>query len=401
VVAGVLLAGLVGSLALKCPEEIPVAPRSVDDTFGRLRTVWVKEEIGSVSSWSRPVVVGDVVVFATGDQRLVARDLATGTRKWSTRVTAVDGNVGEISGRNLVASNGVVVAAVANNTVGVEVATGRELWSYNAPPDTMLDPSEPGNVAGVELDADEATVYIPAWGPSISAVEVRTGQARWIWGAPPGTPYRAGGKGVRISGDTLYATVWHNLNERGTRTEGWVLALDRRDGRELKRVVIPPYTFGTVFRGRPVVWRHLVIVTGEPGLVWAFDRFSFELVWQYQPSEAKSGTVGGAELYGDVLYLDSGGAYLVALRAADGSLIWRTPVVTQATAGLHVTATRIYWPETDLLDVFDRATGRYLVRTKDPLWTYARGGMMSTAATSSGKQVFINILHGAWSFWEP
>jgi outer membrane protein assembly factor BamB len=241
------VAGLVGSLALKCPEEIPLAPRSPEDTFGRLESVWVREEVRSGASWSRPVAVGDVVIFATGDQRLVARDKATGIPKWSTRVTSVD-HVAEISGLNLVAGGGVVVAAISSNVVGVEVATGRELWSYEPPPDTMLD-GRPGNVAAVELEADDSTVYIPAWGPSISAVDLRTGQARWVWGAPPGTPYRAGGEGVRLSGDTLYATVWHALNALGNRTEGWLVALDRRDGRELKRAIIPPPTPLAPFSG--------------------------------------------------------------------------------------------------------------------------------------------------------
>jgi outer membrane protein assembly factor BamB len=346
------------------------------------------------------VVVGDLVIFATGDQRLIARDKATGARKWSTRVTSVD-NVAEISGRNLVAGNGVVVAAISRNTVGVEIATGRELWSYGAPPDTMLGVPGPANVAGVTLDADESTVYIPAWGPSISAVDLRTGEPRWIWGAPPGTPYRAGGSGVRVSGDTVYATVWHNLNERGNLTEGWVLAIDRRNGRELKRAVIPPYTFGTIFNGRPAVWRHLVIVTGVGGRVWAFDRFSFELVWQYQPAQPRGTTLTGPELYGDVVYTDGGDFHIVALRASDGAVLWRTFIDGQASSSLHVTASRIYIPEFSFLNVLDRQTGRYVARASDPLWTYARGGLIATPATSSGKQIFITIHDGAWSFWEP
>jgi outer membrane protein assembly factor BamB len=144
-----------------------------------------------------------------------------------------------------------------------------------------------------------------------------------------------------------------------------------------------------------------VIITGTPGFVWAFDRFSFELIWQYQPAEIKSGTLAGPELYGDVVYTDAGGVYIVALRAADGSLIWRTPIVVQATSDLHVTAARIYFPEDSFLSILDRQTGRWLVRTYNPLWTYAKGGLVATAATSSGKQVFITIHNGAWSFWEP
>jgi outer membrane protein assembly factor BamB len=374
-------------MALKCPEEIPVAPRSPNDTFGRVKTAWVRQQPGLWFSGSRPVVLGDLVIFAADlEPRLVALDKATGNLRWSTRVSSVESEPGiGIAGNDLVAGAGVVVAALSRNVVGVEIATGRELWSYTPPPEPLPD-VRPGSVSFAELEADQTDAYIPASGPSISAVDLRTGRPRWIWAVRPGTSYPARANSVRLSGDTLYATVW----PVGPLSDGWLLALDRRDGRELKRVAIAARP-----RGRPIVWRHLVMVSGERSQVWAFDRRSFELVWQYQPPRAEGTVVkAGAELYGDALYLDAGGAYIVALRAADGAIIWRTPITAIASNGLHATAERLYVLEGyTFLNILDRATGRYLVRTKK------RG--LTSGATSAGKQVFIAIYNAAWSFYEP
>jgi len=67
-------------------DPIPVAPRDVDDVFGSVRQRWFQPQ----ASWprARPVVVGDVVVFGTGDQRLIARDRQTGAARWATRVSS-------------------------------------------------------------------------------------------------------------------------------------------------------------------------------------------------------------------------------------------------------------------------------------------------------------------------
>jgi len=388
---------LVFAIAVGCSEQLPTEPRSFHDVFGRVQSCWIAPQ--TLWSWSRPVVHNDVVIFATGDGRLIARDRTTGATLWNTPVTSVN-NVQRISGLNLVARSGVVVAAVSRNTVGVDIATGQELWSYTAPKDTLEPvPREFAVVETVSMDVDDSNVYIPAWGASLSAVDLRTGQVRWIWRPAAGTQFRSGGAGVRVSGDTVVLTVWHDLTVTGNSTEGWVVSIDRTSGVELGRTVIPPYIFGNVFNGRPALWGNLVIVGGPGGYMWAINRSTYQIAWQWQPDSVTGTTIGGPEVYEDAVYADGGGRKIVALRANDGSVIWRSKIMSLSTKDLLVTDARVYVPEDGHLNIIDRRTGKYVARTLQP------GGelhsLFSAAPTAFGKRIYAPVLDAAWCFEEP
>src|SRR5215208_3222517 len=127
-----------------------------------VRQRWRQPQEGAADA--RPAVLGDAVVFATGDGYLVSRDRATGAARWATRV-----HDRPIAGANVVAGGGVVAVAADYHTAGVDAATGRLLWSYTAPADSVDRPdAAPGYVAAARLDADDSTVYVPAWGASVS-----------------------------------------------------------------------------------------------------------------------------------------------------------------------------------------------------------------------------------------
>lgn len=72
--------------------------------------------------------------------------------------------------------------------------------------------------------------------------------------------------GARVSGDTVFATVWHSLDQNGLRSEPWLVVLDRRSGRELWRTVLPSVLAGVLIEGAPTLYRNLAIVAirGEP-----------------------------------------------------------------------------------------------------------------------------------------
>jgi outer membrane protein assembly factor BamB len=392
-----LVAVLVGAGCHK-DRALPTEPRSIEHEFGSVRTRWTAEH--ALWPLSRPVVVAGVVVSATGDARLVARDRNTGTLQWSTQVTSVNG-VGQIGGESLVARSGVVMAAVSRNVVGVDIATGQELWSYGPPPDTIADPpGKPATVEGTEMDANDTTVFIPAWGASISAVNVKTGAVRWVWRPPPGTQFRTGGEATRVSGDTVLATVWHWTSTTNVGSEGWVVALDMNTGAELGRTVIPPYIIGNPFNGRIALYQNLAIVAGPGGRVWAIDRSSYAIVWEYEPRQATSTTIAGPVLAGDIIYTDSGDGYGIGLKAATGDIVWRTKLWTQATTDFLVTDTRVFMTEGYLLDVVDRATGKYLARVSPPI-VPSGGALISTAAVSAGGQVYVSLYGGVWCFDIP
>jgi len=355
-------------------------------------------------AWARPAVSGGTVYFGDGYGEVIARDVLTGERKWTTRVGQAP-----INGANILVRTGVVVAPLINYTAGLDAATGRELWRYSAPADTVGVPQgyipNPGSVAASHIDADDQTVYIPAWGASVSAVDLHTGKARWVW--KPGRidgdtatsgVFRSGSMSARVSGDTIFATMWHYVNRAGGYSEAWLIAIDRLMGSELWRVRLPYVGSGVLIEAMPVVYQNLVIVHTLSARTYAIDRETQKVIWEFTVPSARLSTVAGAELYGDVLYVDGGDEHIHALRARDGSVIWNAPFPSQATMDLLVTQRRIIFPIGGRLIVLDRETGSTVAITTQPN-TY--DPLFSSPAAFSNGLVFITVADGAWCFDEP
>ena len=87
----------------------------------RVRERWHQAQPGH--SWARPAVAGDVVYFGAGDGQVIARDAATGAPRWAARV-----GLERVDGANIVVRGGVAAVSVVRHTVGLDAATGRELW---------------------------------------------------------------------------------------------------------------------------------------------------------------------------------------------------------------------------------------------------------------------------------
>jgi serine/threonine-protein kinase len=366
---------------------------------GGVRERWHQAQPGH--SWARPTVAGDQVYFGTGDGQVIARDAATGAPRWAARV-----GLERVEGANVVVRGGVVVVSVVRHTVALDAATGRELWRYQAPHDTGVGASgNPGVVAASHLDADEAAVYVPAWGASVSALDLRTGAVRWVWqpGRAPtdtaasGGLFRSGSMGVRISGDTVFATAWHFLVQNGVRSEAWLLALDRATGRELWRAVLPNARGGTVLGAPALAGRFAIFRTSEVR-VYAVDRATGTLAWQFRADSTRWTPSSQVEAFGDAVYVDGGDSHLYALDARDGAVRWRGPFQTQTSADLLVTDRRVFLPSDGYLYVLDRASGRQVAevtqpRTADPLF--------ASPAAHAGGRVFVTVNGAAWSFDEP
>ena len=366
----------------------------------RVRERWHQPQPGY--PWARPVVVGDLVYFGTGNGQIIARDVATGAQRWATRVSAE-----VVQGANFVARGGVVAVAMMRQIVGLDAASGRELWRYAAPPEVGLGGDRlPGLVVQTHLDVDDEAVYVPAWGASVSAVDLRTGAVRWVW--QPGRAstdtgaaglFRSGSMGARVSGDTVFATVWHNLIPTGGRSEAWLVALDRVTGRELWRVTLPVEGQAVSIDCAPALVGNLAIVNaGSRGEVFAVDRTTRQVVWQHVTPERHLTPTAQPEVRGDLVYVDGGDSHIYALRARDGTVLWRTPFPSQTTKDMLITERRIIFSIGAYLYVLDRQTGRQLVeitqpRTDDPLFA-------SPAAFANG-QVFVTLNGAAWSFDEP
>ena len=172
------------------------------------------------------------------------------------------------------------------------------------------------------------------------------------------TSSASGSNGVRVSGDTVFATLWHFVNRSGGYSEAWVVAIDRLEGKEFWRVRLPFQGSGTLIWAPPVVYQNLVIAYSLFAHTYAIDRATQKIVWEFTAPSAHLSPTSTAELYGDLLYLDGGDEQMHALRARDGSVVWNAPFPAEATRDLLVTQRRIIFPIGGELVILDRETGR-------------------------------------------
>jgi outer membrane protein assembly factor BamB len=203
---------------------------------------------------------------------------------------------------------------------------------------------------------------------------------------------------VHVSGDTVFATMWHYVNRQGGTSEAWLVAIGRLTGREFWRVRLPYQGSGVLIEGAPVLHGNLVIVHTVSARTYAIDRTTQKVAWEFTVPAATLSTIAGAELYGDIVYVDGGDRHIYALRAGDGSVLWSAAFPTQADRDLLVTERRITFVEGRMLYVLDRQTGKQIAavtqpRTSDPLFA-------SAAAFANGV-VFVTVADAAWCFDEP
>jgi len=134
--------------------------------------------------------------------------------------------------------------------------------------------------------------------------------------------------------------------------------------------------------------------------VYALDRATGKLAWEFKAPESALTPSSQVEAYGDAVYVDGGDSHLYALSAVDGGVRWRSPFRTQAAANLLVTERRVAFPNGAYLFVFDRATGRLLAETTQPRVTRL-DALFASAVAAAGGRMFVTLNGAAWSFDEP
>lgn len=353
---------------------------------------------------ARPAASDSFVYFAAGNGSVVSRHISTGVLKWSTRAgTSEYASSSEIGGENLVLSAGIVVVPVAFHTSGLDARTGVEIWRYHAPLDTVNKVSHrPGYVEFARIASDESTVYIPAWGATVSAVDSKSGQAKWIWRVEATVPHRSGSFGVRLSGDTVFASVWHFLDPSGTKSEAWLVALDKRTGHEFWRVVLPRQLSGTMASSAPAVWRNLVFVT-TIGDLYAVDRTTRQIAWsiptQIPPGGLPTAVITGPEVFADVVYVNGSDQKIHAYRALDGTRVWESADVGQLYSDMLVTEKFVYAVNGPELVILDRNNGTRYAALRHP--RKSTDYTFSSPVAAHKGQIFATLSDGAWSFDEP
>lgn len=376
------------AVALSC--KVP----SAGEEGLRLQERWFQTQPRYANA--QPVSVGDLVVSAAGDGQLIARDVATGAMRWTSAT-----GPSAVEGANLVAAGGVIVAPVVVHTVGVDARTGALRWIYRAPPDTV-DGGAPisGSVAGVRVDSDELHAYIPAWGGVVAAVSLASGAVDWSWRPDSAVRHRVGAQGVRVVGGVVFAALWHFLDAGGLRCEGWVLAIDAREGRELWWRPLPDTSTAVCMTGRPAVADGHVIVMMNTGALYALNARDGSLEWRVPPEPPAPDKLFNAVLTSPVIaegivYADAGTEHLRAFRVRDGSPVWRSGYPGQITDDVLVTERHLLAPSGMRLLIFDRASGRLLRELRQPGQT--SGALFPATPAATGSQLFIPVNGGLWS----
>lgn len=364
-----------------------------NDKEAALRLCWRKTQRTGITLVP-PSVAGDIVMFSEGDGTITAREMGSGVVRWSARVDSA-----AALGMSTVVSNGLVVIPVARYTVALDMLTGQERWRYEAPLDERENPaaSKPGFIGGNRISKDGSLVFIPAWGASVSAVEIATGRPRWIWKPADSIPNRSGAEGVAVSGDTVYAAVWHYISPLGGSSEAWLVALDKSTGRELWRLSFPSYTSGNVTTGSPVVYGDLVIFSTIGGYEFGVNRFTRQIAWSFTPTTQQA-TFAQTQLRGELVYHDGGDRYLYALRAADGTIAWKAALHSQPNVDFVVTEKYIYVTDDPKLLILERATGRRVALVDEP---QTENGRFNSSVTLADGRIFVASASAAMCFHEP
>ena len=155
---------------------------------------------------------------------------------------------------------------------------------------------------------------------------------------------------------------------------------------------------GVLIQAAPALYQNLAIVHTLSARTFAVDRTTQQIAWEFTAPNPTLSTLAGPEVYGDIVYVDGGDGQIYALRAVDGSIVWKGMFGTHTTHDLLVTDRHVIFPGGPELHILDRQSGNQLVvavqpHTSDPLF--------ASAAASTNGLVFITVGDAALCFEEP
>lgn len=356
-----------------------------DASQRKLLEVWFKRQ--PPTTLTRPYSSESHAFFATEAGYLLARNPANGALLWSQRITG-----SPLTGSNMVVRGEILVISSLYETLGVSTKTGHVLWSYAAPGYPIVnDPPRPGFVGGNAIDSDQSYVYVPAWGASVSALDLRDGTEFWTW--QPTLPFRSGASGVKLSGDTLFVSLWSYANELGGQSKAMVFAIDRRTGNELWNVAAPVIGMGVTVFGTPAVTETTVAIAAFHGYLIAFNKSDGSFKWDFRSPESWTASLSGPVLYNSTIYHYGGDSYIYAVDSESGTVLWKAPIEGMMKGDILVTEKRVYASNGPNLFSYDRKSGRPV--SIQPLEHRTDGFYGTPAASSIDGQILVGTTAGA------
>lgn len=260
---------------------------------------------------TRPLVVGDVVVFGSEDRLVYGVSAATGAPRW-TRTTG-----GAVVSSPAAVGGTVAIGSDDGTVYGLDAATGRERWTH-----------ETGDAVEAAVVAEGGVFYVTSRDGTLRALDPQSGKA--LWQAEVGNVVRA----PAAVGPAAVYVVDH---------EGWLKAFDRASGRRLWTAPTGGYA------GPAVVAGGVPYVARTDGTVHRVDPRTGRKTAEWMGKGTDGGAAGfhlGAAAGGGAVWLADFGANVWRLGAATGGtaplgLAWSRAVSEKPFAMNLVTSTAI------------------------------------------------------------
>lgn len=156
-------------------------------------------------------------------------------------------------------------------------------------------------------------------------LRVSDGKVQWRTDLGSDWRFAAVVRGVAADGKVLYATVEQWRSENGTKSSGWLIALNEKTGNVIWR-----YCTGTDDERRglsssPVITSDLVLAADYlSNAIEAVNRKTGRQIWRFQGERGFVGFPEAPLVAGAMVYAGSGDRYVYALDLASGHLAWKT-----------------------------------------------------------------------------
>ena len=365
-------------------------------------------------------VYRDMVIFGTGDTRVIALDARTGRKVWEVDTLPSNPSPGGYDfSAGPIAANGKVYMGTACGSgprppcyvVGIDVETGQVLWRREAvagPKDPPEHQASWGDVA--YEDRHKASFWVTgSYDPKLDLT---------YWGSASASPYPEILKGT---GDGDLSWTNSTLAIRGDTGElAWAFQHLPRDNWDADHMGERIYVDG--LRVQPdsndLKWynpdlldgqlRDVLWAIGKPGVLWALDRETGEFLWAketvyqeyYQDIDARGRvTINEAKIPKEV------GEEIRICPGMRGGSLWQNASYSPLTNALYLsvhqtcnvfrivpTASGVDWTQLFHMPESQGQVGRLIAvdaSTGKLLWSYLQRAPMWSTLTTSGGLVFV------------